>query len=229
MCRIDRPLLKRRQTAELSLVPVRFPAMQDLINQALADARTYPEYRDYLNELLAEGKTTGPNQSESYINYARLNSSRMDRLDKRDRFIPEMIDLLEQFKTPVLMLAITEGWCGDAAQIIPMLYHMVKASDQLDIKLVFRDEHPDLMSQFLTNDTRSIPKIIFLDPVTKAVLGDWGPRPAVAQKMTMDFKYHPEPKPDYETYQKELHLWYAKDKTASTQLELVDALGKLGN
>ena len=153
ICRINRPLLKRRQTAELSLAPARFPAMQDLINQALANARTYPEYRDYLNELLAEGKTTGPNQSESYINYARLNSSRMDRLDKRDRFIPEMIDLLEQFKTPVLMLAITEGWCGDAAQIIPLLYHMVKASDQLDIKLVFRDEHPDLMSQFLTNDT----------------------------------------------------------------------------
>jgi hypothetical protein len=203
--------------------------MQDLINQALADARTYPDYRAHLTELLAGGKTTGPNQSESYVHYARLNSSRMDRLDKRDRFIPEMIELLGQLKTPVLMLAITEGWCGDAAQIIPLLYHMTKTSDHLELQLVLRDEHPDLMNQFLTNDARSIPKLIFLDPVSKTVLGDWGPRPAVAQKMTLDVKYHPEPKPDYDAYQKELHLWYAKDKTASTQLELVEALSKLGS
>lgn len=215
---------ERRQTAELSSGPVRSPAMQDLIKQALADARTYPDYRTHLTELLAEGKTTGPNQSDSYVQFAQLNQSRMDRLDRRDRFIPEMIELLGQFKTPVLMLAITEGWCGDAAQIIPLLYHMVKTSDQLDLQLVLRDEHPDLMDQFLTNGSRSIPKIIFLDPATRAVLGEWGPRPTVAQQMTMDYKYLPEPKPDYDSYQKELHTWYARDKTVSTQLELVEVL-----
>jgi hypothetical protein len=198
--------------------------MQDLINQALADARTYPDYRDHLSELLAMGKTTGPNQSDFYVQFTQLNQSRMDRLDKRDRFIPEMVELLGQLKSPILMLAITEGWCGDAAQIIPLFYHLTKTSDQLDIKLVLRDEHPDLMNQFLTDGARSIPKIIFLDPTTKAVLGHWGPRPAVPQQMTMDYKHLPEPKPDYDTYQKELHLWYARDKTASTQLELVEVL-----
>jgi hypothetical protein len=198
--------------------------MQDLINQALADARTYSDYRTHLTELLAEGKTTGPNQSDSYVQFAQLNQSRMDRLDRRDRFIPEMSDLLGQFKKPILMLAITEGWCGDAAQIIPLLYHLTKASDQLDLKLVLRDEQPGLMDQFLTDGARSIPKIIFLDPATNSVLGNWGPRPAVPQQMTMDYKHLPEPKPGYDTYQKELHLWYARDKTASTQRELVEAL-----
>jgi thioredoxin-like negative regulator of GroEL len=203
--------------------------MQNLINQALADARSYPDYRAHLTELLAEGKTTGPNQSESYVQFAQLNQSRMDRLDKRDRFITEMIEILGQLDKPVLMLAITEGWCGDAAQIIPLIYHMTKATDQLDLQLVLRDEHPDLMSQFLTDGARSIPKVIFLDAATKAVLGDWGPRPAVPQQMTMDYKHLPEPKPDYDSYQKELHTWYARDKTASTQRELVEALSSLGS
>ncbi|MFK8161890.1 MAG: thioredoxin family protein [Lewinella sp.] len=198
--------------------------MQDLIHQALADARNYPDYRAYLTQLLAAGKTTGPNQSDSYVQFAQLNQARMDRLDKRDRFLPAMIELLNQLSKPVLMLVITEGWCGDAAQIIPLLYHMTKASDQLDLQLVLRDEHPGLMDHFLTNEARSIPKVIFLDPATKKVLGDWGPRPAVAQQMTMDYKHLPEPKPSYDTYQKELHTWYARDKTASTQLELVAAI-----
>jgi hypothetical protein len=198
--------------------------MQDLINEALADARSYPEYRTHLSELLAENMTTGPNQSDFYVQFTRLNQSRMERLDKRDRFIPEMLEILGQLDKPVLMLAITEGWCGDAAQIIPLMYHMAKATDQLDLQLVLRDEHPKLMDQFLTDGARSIPKVIFLDAATKTVLGDWGPRPAVPQQMTMDYKHLPEPKPDYDSYQKELHLWYARDKTASTQRELVEVL-----
>ena len=64
-------IVKRRQTAELSLDPARSCAMQDLINQALADARSYPDYRTHLTELLAEGKTTGPNQSDDYDSYQK--------------------------------------------------------------------------------------------------------------------------------------------------------------
>lgn len=198
--------------------------MQALINQALANARSYPDYRAYLSDLLAAGKTTGPNQSDSYVQFTQLNQSRMDRLDKRDRFLPEMIEMLGQLKRPTLMLTLTEGWCGDAAQIIPLLHHMTKASDLLDLQLVLRDEHPELMDQFLTDGARSIPKVIFIDPTTKAVLGDWGPRPIEAQQMTMDYKHLPEPKPDYNAYQKEIHKWYARDKTASTQGELIKAL-----
>lgn len=201
--------------------------MQDLILQALAKSRTYPDYRTFLANLLQEGKTTGPNQSDFFVQFTQLNQSRMDRLDKRDRFVPEMINALDDLEQNILMLVMTEGWCGDAAQIVPLLHHMAKASSKLDLRLILRDEHPDLMDLFLTDGARSIPKVIFLDPSTHQVLGSWGPRPAVAQKMTMDYKHLPEPKPDYDTYQKEMHLWYAKDKTVSTQLELVKALEEL--
>ncbi len=196
--------------------------MKELIQQALTNARTYPDYRAYLTELLAAGKTTGPNQSEAYVQYARLNQSRMDRLDKRNRFLPEMAAELAQLDQAMLMLVITEGWCGDAAQLVPLLYHLTEATPKLDLLLVLRDEHPELMDQFLTDGARSIPKVIFLDAATHTVLGDWGPRPAFAQQMTMDYKHQAPPKADYATYQKELHTWYARDKTASAQRELLD-------
>lgn len=201
--------------------------MQDLLHQALADARSYPDYRAYLTELLSAGKTTGPNQSEAYVGFALLNQSRMDRLDKKDRFVPEMAGFLAGLKKNYLLLAITEGWCGDAAQILPLVYHLTQATDKLDLRLVLRDEHPDLMDQFLTDGSRAIPKIIVLDPATHQVLDVWGPRPAAAQQMAMDYKHHPLPKPDYQTFNRELHGWYAHDKTVSTQVELIGVLRKL--
>jgi hypothetical protein len=195
--------------------------MKELIQKALADSRPYPEYRQFLTELLATGKTTGPNQSELYLKIADLNQSRMDRLDKKPRFIPETEALLSELKGNYTLLVLTEGWCGDAAQIVPFLNHLDEASDKLDLRLILRDEYTELMDNFLTDGGRSIPKVIVLNPDTNEVLGDWGPRPTAAQKLSMDYKYKPEPKEDYEAHHAEVHTWYARDKTKSTQAELV--------
>lgn len=182
---------------------------------------TYPQYRKRLTELLAEGKTTGPNQSENYLEAARLNQHRMDRLDRKARFSPAMEALLADLGKPYLLLALTEGWCGDAAQLLPLINHMAEATDQLSLRLVLRDEQLELMDQFLTDGGRGIPKVLVLDPDSLAVVADWGPRPAPAQQLAMDYKYQREPKMDYDTYNKALHTWYARDKTQTAQEELV--------
>ncbi|PHI19157.1 thioredoxin family protein [Lewinellaceae bacterium SD302] len=198
--------------------------MKALIEKALVNARDYADYRTFLTQLLAQGKTTGPNQSELYLRIADLNQHRMDRLDRRDRFLPEMITTLAELKRSYIMLVLTEGWCGDAAQIVPLLNHMASTTNKLQLQLVLRDEHVELMDLFLTDGGRSIPKLILLDANTHRVLGDWGPRPAVAQQMSMDYKYKTAPKEDYETHHQELHTWYARNKTLDTQLELIDFL-----
>ena len=41
------------------------------------------EYIKMIDDLLAEGKTTGEDQSESMINYGKLNRQRMKRLTKQ--------------------------------------------------------------------------------------------------------------------------------------------------
>ena len=201
--------------------------MKDLIEQGLAVSWDYPAYRQHLTDLLEEGKTTGPNQSEFYLTIARLNQSRMKRLDKRTELTEELLSAVGGLKKNYKLLALTEGWCGDAAQILPVFNKLIEANPQLELRLILRDEHLGLMDLFLTDGGRSIPKILFLDPETFEVITTWGPRPVVAQKMVMDYKYMSEPKGDYETHQLELHSWYTKDKTLSTQAELTELLNKL--
>ena len=200
--------------------------MQDLIHTSLAAARSYADYRLMLTELLEkEGRTTGPDQSEFYIEIAHLNQARMARLDRKPKLTEETSAFLAGLDRELTLLVLTEGWCGDAAQILPVLNWMADATGNLHLYTLLRDEHPALMDEYLTDGARSIPKVIILDTQTKEVLGSWGPRPAPAQQMVMDYKHAPEDeKPAYPDFQKQLHTWYARDKTRTTQGEVVRVL-----
>jgi hypothetical protein len=73
-----------------------------------------------------------------------------------------------------------------------------------------RDEHPKLMDAFLTNGSRSIPKLIAFDTQFGEIIGDWGPRPSVATALVNDYKAkHGELTPEFK---QDLQLWYNKDK-----------------
>lgn len=204
-----------------------FNVMTELIQRGLGAALSYPAYRQHLTDLLAEGKTTGPNQSEFYLNIANLNQRRMDRLDRRTTLTPELATAVNGLKKAYTLLVLTEGWCGDAAQILPVLHKAAEASDQLDLQLILRDEHLELMDLYLTDNGRSIPKVLVIDAGTKKVVANWGPRPAPAQQLAMDYKYRPAPKPSYDAHHLELHAWYTKDKTMTIQAELTALISDL--
>ncbi len=200
--------------------------MRELILTSLAKAQSYADYRLMLTELLEnEGKTTGDNQSDFYIEIAHLNQARMNRLDRKPKLSEATTAFIADLDRELILLVLTEGWCGDAAQILPVLNWMADVTSQIQFYTLLRDENPELTDQFLTDGARSIPKVIILDAETKAVLGDWGPRPSVAQQMVMDYKHTPESEqPEYTEFQKQLHTWYARDKTRSTQEEVVEVL-----
>lgn len=145
----------------------------------------------------------------------------MDRLDRKNRLSEEFGNFLAGLKKEYTVLVLTEGWCGDAAQIVPVLQWIDDASPKVNLVCALRDENLELMDGYLTNGGMSIPKVLFIDPETETVLADWGPRPLIAQTMSMLYKRKPAPKEDYETHQTALHTWYARDKTASTQAELL--------
>ena len=52
--------------------------MQNYIEKAM----TFDEYDSLIDRVVAEGKTTGPNQSEELAQYTKLNQARMRRLFK---------------------------------------------------------------------------------------------------------------------------------------------------
>ena len=183
---------------------------------------TYREYRDMIDALLKEGKTTGENQSEALFNYAKMNATRMRRIDKHVALGDDLRQIAEKLNRPQKWTVITEGWCGDAAQTIPVFDKFAEAAgDKVELRFVLRDQHLDLIDQYLTNGGRSIPKLIVRDAETGEELFNWGPRPAEAQKLYMHLK---ETKAPFKEAAEKLHKWYADNKTLDTQQELAEAL-----
>ena len=187
--------------------------------ERLASAYTYTAYRQLIDSALADNKTTGPVQSEMLTAYTRLNVQRMQRLDKTVRVQPELAAAVTGLRQSYSWLIITEGWCGDAAQLVPVLEAVAQASgSRLTTHYVLRDEHLDLMDRYLTNGSRSIPKLIVLNSDTLTEVAQWGPRPVAAQKLLLELKAQGA---THEEYAEKVHAWYAQDKTQATQQELL--------
>lgn len=195
------------------------PTAPVLSPERLAAAYTYPAYRQLLDTLLAEGKTTGLPQSDELLRYARLNEQRMSRLDKTVRVLPALAQAVRKLPRPYSWLIITEGWCGDAAQLVPVFEAVAEASQgQVTTRYLLRDENPDLIDRYLTNGGRAIPQLIAMPTATLTEAAHWGPRPAPAQEIFRKLKAEGV---SHEAFAVQLHTWYAHDKTLTTQHELL--------
>jgi len=195
--------------------------INNLISNSIKKGIAYSTYRTLIKGLLVEGKSTGHEQSEAILEYSILNDKRMDRLDKTLKISEETYNALNRLSDNFTLLVLAEGWCGDAAQILPVINKIAESSSKIDLKIVCRDENEDLMNQFLTNGGKSIPKVIIVNNKNE-VVSSWGPRPNIATKMVYDYKAEHGVLDD--DFKKNLQLWYNKDKGNSTQKDLLDIL-----
>ena len=196
--------------------------MEDIINKSLNTARSYEEYKSLVLELIKEGKSTGPVQNESRVNYTKLNNQRMKRLDKQTRLSEEAVNAAEKIDKDFTWLVLTESWCGDAAQTLPVMNKFSEANKNIDLKVVLRDENDELMNRFLTDGNKSIPKLIVIDNESKKVVSSWGPRTEIATRMIKDYK-EKHGKVD-DTIKKDLQVFYNKDKGKQIEKEMVSLL-----
>ena len=196
--------------------------MKEVIKTALINSYSYNEYRIIISDLLIQGKSSGAIQSEDLTHYSSLNETRMNRLDKTIKISDEILLKLQSLKNEFIWLVISEGWCGDAAQSVPIFNKMDKVSAKIEMKIVFRDENEELMNLFLTNGTKSIPKLIILDKNTLNVIAVWGPRPKGAIDLVQNYKDKFGVIDD--TIKAELQMWYLHDKGLSTQKEIMDLM-----
>lgn len=195
------------------------PAAPVLPAASVAEAYTYQAYRQLIDDLLAQGKSTGPKQSEELTAFSALNVQRMQRLDKTVKVQAALAAAAASLQGKYLWLIITEGWCGDAAQLLPVIEAVAQASgSHLSTRYVLRDEHPELMDQYLTGGGRAMPKLLVLHPDTLAEITHWGPRPAPAQELVLKLKAEGA---THEEFSLQLHTWYAHDRTQTTQTELL--------
>jgi hypothetical protein len=194
------------------------------MKEYLERSYSFSEYVRLLDDLLADGKTTGFTQSDAMLNYAKLNRQRMKRLEKTVELDEPVKNAARSVGRKMIWLIITEGWCGDAAQIIPVIEKIASQSQNVVTRYVLRDENPALIDQFLTNGARSIPKLIVLDAVTLEVLASWGPRPVAAQETYEELRSSGEAKP---LIMENLQRWYNNDAARSIQLEFEELISAL--
>jgi hypothetical protein len=121
------------------------------------------------------------------------------------------------------LLVLSEDWCGDASNTVPILARFAEQAEDVELRILKRDENPELMDRYLTNGSRSIPLAIVLDQEFRPV-GRWGPRPAELQEYVLAEK-RAERQAKAEIYE-ETRRWYARDRGVTTLEELLTAVEK---
>ncbi len=183
---------------------------------------TYPEYKSAFEYWVVHHESSHAEKDEALINFTKLNWSRSDRIHRTIKIIEPLENLIRSLEKEYHWKIITESWCGDSAQCLPIIGDLA-ALNPLKIKLsiYLRDSHLEMIDRYLTHGSRSIPKLIVLEGNSEKEIAIWGPRPKPAQEILFRWKKEV-PQRTWEFFEHDLHTWYAHDKTQTLQLELLE-------
>lgn len=199
------------------------PEIGEIISESLERSMDYGKYRELMGNLARDGKSSGVEQNQELSDYTLLNEQRMKRLDKTIKIDALTESKIKGFDRKVTWLVLTESWCGDAAQTLPVINKVAELNDNISLRLALRDANLELMEQFLSNGAMAIPKLIAIDDARGEVIGEWGSRPTGATKMVQDQKdKYGQLTPEFK---ENLQLWYNKDKGRDVVNDLLSLLG----
>ncbi len=182
-------------------------------------------FQGYLNlfdEILSAENPQAPYDKPAYINYVKLNQSRMARWMKTLKVNPDLMDTLNDLEETQHWIIITEPWCGDAAHTLPFLVTLAEKSPKITYEIQLRDSEPYLINDYLTNGGKSIPKLVARD-MEGIDLYTWGPRPVASQEIFNNMKTEGA---SFDEITLKLQIWYNVDKGKSVQQELLDLMAQ---
>ena len=177
----------------------------------------YQQYIQLFEHILNSNQQQSPYTDPQYLKYAKLNFSRMNRWQKTLQLNEELVNEIKKINEPQNWIIITEPWCSDGAPIVPFLVRLAEQNPLIQYDLQLRDQEPLLINAYLTNGTKSIPKLIVRDAAGNDLF-TYGPRPEAAQKLVNKLKAA---NVDYDTLNTEVQNWYNKDKGTELQKELL--------
>jgi Thioredoxin len=185
-------------------------------------------YKDFKTMLAEEVKNVKPKNlngiNKKYYEYRKINLQRSNRLDKQFQPSEKLIDIVRRIDEHQLWMVITETWCGDSAQCLPIIAKTATLNDKIDLRILLRDSNFDIIDHYLTNGkSRSIPILVAFD-LEGAELFKWGPRPETAKTLVANLKSMGFSKEEFNT---KLHLWYGRNKGKDLESEIIQLLMKL--
>ena len=193
------------------------------IQKSLEKALSFEGYISFIEKLHLENKATSFQDNEEFFAYSKLGLTRMLRIFKKTKLSPDILLQVKSIAKKQTWLIITESWCGDASQTVPIIAKIANLNAQIELKIVLRDSNKALMKHYLTNGSESIPILVVLDKNLEERIR-WGPRPGPAQKKVLAYKARKEPKTPYNELSTELQKWYNKDGGFLTQTEILEII-----
>ncbi len=185
---------------------------------------TYEEFNKKSKEFI---DVTDPNSLDELqtlrMGFKQLNQHRISRIHKTYKMSEQLKDAIKSIDSPQLWMMLTEDWCGDSAQNLPYIAMMSDENPLITLRILERDENPEVMDNYLTNGSRSIPKLVVFDESGNELF-QWGPRPEEAANLVKELKAAGMSK---EQFNEKLHLWYGRNRGKSVESEMLTLINSV--
>ena len=179
----------------------------------------FSEYQELFTQIISNPSNEAPYNDHSYLEYTKLNNSRLNRWLKKGELLEEIKKIISEIKAPQKWILISEPWCGDAAHSVPFIFMMSELSKNISLEIQLRDSDSEIDS-YLTNGGKSIPILIIRNEKNED-LAVWGPRP---EKCKILFEELKEKQLTFEEQKIILQNWYNEDKGIMIQEEIGELL-----
>lgn len=185
-------------------------------------------YEDYITRVEDDLENEIENDDpKEYVQYYALGLQRMNRIFKTFSLNPAQEIRVKSTSNNLKLLVITEGWCGDASQILPVVEKLANALN-VPTHYVLRDENLELMEKYKTNGAASIPIIIGVNEENEEAFR-FGPRPQAGMEMLARFKSNPDTY-SADDFHEDLQKYYNNNKGEDIVNEILDLIDEnIGN
>ena len=189
------------------------------MNTYWENAVSYPTYLLDSEAKIQSLENNTSEEDKTYLEYYKLGLMRMHRVDKTYKPQEDLVEKFNKKDFKGKFLIISEGWCGDAAMILPVINTFFSPTNE--VRITYRDQN-DLIDGYLTNGGKSIPIILILDE-NDTVIAHWGPRPEAGMDLLAKHKANPE---NYtkDDFHNELQVYYTKNKGKDIIEELLEKI-----
>lgn len=151
----------------------------------------------------------------AFLDFSRKNVEAMRANAAKTEIDPALAERVKSFAHEARLLVLGADWCGDVVANIPSVARLAALNPKLQLRVLDRDRHMDLMKHFQTNGGNAIPiAIVSSGDFSRRVR--WGPRPGPCQAI-MDENKGKLPK---EEIYPMIHKWYEEDKNRALLEEI---------
>lgn len=195
----------------------------EFVNWLKDNGMTWDQYLAEMDRATEVDPALLSGEEAERAGFSKLNRHRAGRILRTWKPSAELAGRLDALEGPQTWLVLTEAWCGDSAQCLPMIALMAERAPGADLRLLLRDTNLEVMDRYLTDGKRAIPKLVALEE-GGAELFRWGARPAAAQVVMDQALAEGLEKPER---LERLHLFYGRDRGRALDAEFVALLDPL--